>query len=103
MFKKAKENKLRVPTSGTKFRSEGPSGHIGPIEPSNEVSALIKKAVSDEVFKNSLAKDFDKTIKEHNITLNPTEKAALAIVDWSQNIPTKIEQLSGNAWVHIYK
>ena len=74
------------------------------IMPTEDVQAVIKKAISDETFKLALSRDFDLAIEKHNLKLTPDELDALKKVDWTKQIPTGADAaMAGAAWVHIYK
>jgi len=67
-----------------------------------DVEATLKKAVADDTFRLALARDFDRTIKAHNLQLTAAEAKALKTVDWTARLPTK-GGAAAATWVHIYK
>lgn len=69
--------------------------------PQEDVNALIKKAVTDDTFRNALSKDFDKTVDVHQINLSADEANALKAVNWKSNsLPSAV---TAGRWVHIYQ
>ena len=71
--------------------------------PKEDVIALIKKAISDEAFKISLNRDFEKTIESHNLVLTKEEFEALQKTNWLEKLPTDPDLTTAATWIHIYK
>jgi hypothetical protein len=68
-----------------------------------DAAALIRKALSDDVFRVGLARDFDGTVSAHNLNLTSEEARALSRVDWSSPLPSVAVDPGANAsWIHIY-
>ena len=63
-----------------------------------DVQAIIRKAMTDDVFRISLGKDLKATLDARNLKVSPQELAALTKVKWG-----KAAGLMANTWVHIYK
>lgn len=67
-----------------------------------DAEALIRKAVTDDVFRIGLTNDFDGTIEAHRLNLTEDEIRGLKAVDWKAQLPSK-KDLAAATWVHIYK
>ena len=67
----------------------------------HDAIAVIKKAASDDIFRNALSADFDKTVATHHVTLTPEEHTALKGVDWQGSFAPAAGKAA--TWVHIYK
>jgi hypothetical protein len=64
-----------------------------------DVHALLKKATTDDVFRLALAKNFDKTIAAHDMSLTPAELTAIKAVNFKK---PNFSGPSAASWVHIY-
>ena len=67
-----------------------------------DVQAMLRKATVDDTFRLRLAKNFDKTVAEHELDLSGEEVKALKAVNWKSGLPTGRAAAAGT-WVHIYK
>jgi hypothetical protein len=69
--------------------------------PEEDVLAVFKKAVNDDLFRLSLARDLEGTLDAHNVMVTREEFAGLSSVDWGAAVPGSGDLAA--SWVHIYK
>ncbi len=70
-----------------------------------DIEAIIRKAMNDDVFRLALARNFDQTVRNFSLKLSDEEFKALSKIDWSEPLPTSLskEDAAKATWVHIYK
>ena len=68
----------------------------------HEALAIIKKAASDEIFRNALSTNFDKTVETHQVGLTPEEHTALKAVDWKGTFGPVSGAMAAK-WIHVMK
>ncbi len=69
-----------------------------------DVKAVIRTSLVDDVFRLSLKNDFDATISRASLNLTREEFDGLKAINWDDPLGMSgISGAAGAAWVHVYK